>query len=141
MGLRTSRSSSFMSTFWILIFFDRQDRSRERPAISFLTIFCMAISIRREMPSRSFLFRSRQRLLPGEPCHNGSKGFQVRFEDTDVRNAKAFTVRQHLFADLIHRANQGINALGGLLLSGGPRPKVRRDLWIESLFPLCSDPS
>src|SRR5690348_5398585 len=83
----------------------------------------------------------RQRLLPGELGDNRGKGFQVLFEDADVRNPKAFTVRQHLFADLLHQANQGINALGGLLRSGGPRPKERSDPWIESLFSLRPRPA
>lgn len=57
MGLRVSRRNAFTSTFWMLIFLDRQDHSRERLAISFLNIFCVAVSIRRELFSRSFLFR------------------------------------------------------------------------------------
>jgi hypothetical protein len=57
MGLRGSRRNAFTSTFWMLIFLDRQDHSLERLAISFLNIFCVAVSIRRELLSRSFLFR------------------------------------------------------------------------------------
>jgi hypothetical protein len=45
MGLRVSRRNAFTSTFWMLIFLDRQDHSRERLAISFLNIFCVAVSI------------------------------------------------------------------------------------------------
>lgn len=79
MGLRVSRRNAFTSTFWMLIFLDKQDHSRERLAISFLNIFCVAVSIRRELALKIIPVSVRQRLLPREPCDNRGKGFQVLF--------------------------------------------------------------